>query len=162
VTNGRTWAAWLIASALVVCGPAGARAAERPEPAFSITTGVGNAVGWTGVQGERYLNQGRLSVFAGVGYVIGSGAEGNLPTGFAGAGGVRMFTGGLKHRAFLEGSVSEVCREWWSVAGGIEQAHRYGPGVQLGYQLISQTGFTSWHRQASGMRLGRPTHARRG
>jgi hypothetical protein len=39
--------------------------------------------------------------------------------------------------------VSELAREWWVVTGNaIEQAHRYGPGAQLGYQLILTSGLT--------------------
>jgi hypothetical protein len=58
---------------------AGERGAQQP--VVSVTVGVGNALGWTGLQAERYLAEGRASAFAGLGYVIGSGPDGELPTG---------------------------------------------------------------------------------
>ena len=39
------------------------------ERKVSILVGVGNAMGWLGVQGERYVGTGRWSLFGGVGYV---------------------------------------------------------------------------------------------
>lgn len=118
-------------------------AAERPTAHFSVTGGVGNALGWVGVQGERYLRDGRLSVFVGVGYAPAFSDDPNLPTGIAAAAGCRAYFGGAKHRVFLEGSISQIKVEWWQYAGGsIEQARRYGPGLQAGYQLISGGGFT--------------------
>jgi hypothetical protein len=104
---------------------------------------VGNALGWVGVQGERYLRDGRLSLFVGVGYAPAFDEDPNMPTGIAAAAGCRAYFGGGKHRVFLEGSVSQINREWWLDAGGsLEQARRYGPGVQVGYQLVSSGGFT--------------------
>jgi hypothetical protein len=41
---------------------------EIPEPLVTVTAGLGNAMGWLGVQGERYLAHGLLSVFGGLGY----------------------------------------------------------------------------------------------
>jgi hypothetical protein len=129
----------------VLCASVPCTAGESRENAalFSVTGGLGNAVGGLGVQGERYWRDGRLSVFVGVGYVPGSDEEPNLPTGLAAAAGCRTFFGGRKHRVFVEGSVSQVAGEWWVEANGsLEQARRYGPGVQVGYQLITGRGLT--------------------
>jgi hypothetical protein len=144
MTAGRTRAASLaIAVACALCIPRSSVAADRTVPVFSVTLGVGNSLGWTGLQGEYYLKNGRVSPFLGLGYVIGSGADGNLPTGVAAAAGIRVFSGGRRHRAFFEGSVSEVRREWWvEPSGSIEQAHRYGPGAQVGYQFLKSSGLT--------------------
>ena len=55
------------------------------------------------------------------------------------AGGLRGFTGGDKHRAFLEGSVSQLFVE----SGPLGSSRRlYGPGVQAGYQFVAPGGFT--------------------
>jgi hypothetical protein len=43
----------------------------RPFPSerlVSLTAGVGNSMGWFGMQGERYFLDERLSVFVGLGY----------------------------------------------------------------------------------------------
>jgi hypothetical protein len=122
--------------------PAGA-AQQRTVPLFSVTAGEGNSLGWAGLQAERYVKDGRVSIFLGLGYVPSSSEDPNLPSGVAGAGGFRVFSGGRRHRAFVEASVSEVAREWSAGAGSsIQQSHLYGPGAQLGYQLILNNGFT--------------------
>jgi hypothetical protein len=66
-----------------------------------------------------------------------------LPTGPAGALGVRLYTPGPKHRVFLEASVSELATgAWLDELGQLETARYYGPGIQLGYQLVAKSGFT--------------------
>jgi hypothetical protein len=115
----------------------------RAEPVATVTAGVGNAFGWAGFQGERYLTDGRLSLFAGLGYVPASTEDDRLPTGVAWAVGVRAFTPSLKHRGFAEVSIVEVARSWRErVPGSVEQKHFYGPSVQVGYQRVSDGGFT--------------------
>lgn len=115
--------------------PGGAQTSTRHG---TVTAGFGNAMGWFGVQGERYWLRGRASVFAGIGYAP------NFPghtygSGAAGAFGVRGYTGGLVHRGFLELSLSQLVVDS-SQAGGID--HRYGLGAQYGYQFVSRRGFT--------------------
>lgn len=111
-----------------------------PERRATLTGGVGNAMGWFGLQGERYFTKERLSGFIGAGYTprIDDGDSG--PTFAAG---VRGFTAGFKHRGFLELSISRVFVE----AGGDPLARDeldrlYGPGLQAGYQFVSRGGFT--------------------
>jgi hypothetical protein len=63
----------------------------------------------------------------------------NDARGLTFAGGLRGFTGGDKHRAFLEGSVSQLFVE----SGPLGSSRRlYGPGVQAGYQFVAPGGFT--------------------
>ena len=57
--------AWAVAAAVWIGRPP---AAASTAPAYSVAGGAGNALGWYGMQGERYMRDGRFSVFAGVGY----------------------------------------------------------------------------------------------
>jgi len=110
---------------------------------MTVTGGFGNSLGILGFQGERYLKQGRMSIFVGLGYSFETGEIGLLPTGVAGAAGLRLFTPGLKHRAFLEASVSELAKRAPTYGlEPVEAARSYGPGIQLGYQLVTRSGFT--------------------
>ena len=122
---------------------------QEPEPSASVPLGprratllfgIGNAMGWLGAQGEKYVAGERWSVFAGLGYV--PAFEDNDPSGVAFALGARAFTKGARHRGFAEASVSLV--------GFVEYADpaiaakkRYGPGLQLGYQYVARGGFTA-------------------
>jgi len=103
----------------------------------TVTAGTGNALGWLGLQGERYWARDRLSAFLGAGYTpeidVGD------PSGPTFAAGVRGFTPGYKHRGFLELSVSQLAL----VYGPAEERRRlYGPGLQAGYQFVTAGGFT--------------------
>jgi hypothetical protein len=114
--------------------------AARTFPAerlVTLTAGVGNAMGWFGAQGERYFLDERLSIFVGLGYT--PQLDQKNPTGPTFAAGLRSFTSGIKHRAFLEGGVSQLLVEDRPEGGG---ARYYGPGVQGGYQFVSTGGFT--------------------
>lgn len=104
----------------------------------TITAGTGNALGWFGVQGERYWRD-RYSAFAGVGYT--PAIEDDYPSGATFAAGVRGFTGGYRHRAFLELSLSQLVlvRSF----SDDEQRRIYGPGLQAGYQYAAAGGFTA-------------------
>jgi hypothetical protein len=63
----------------------------------------------------------------------------NDARGLTFAGGLRGFTGGDKHRAFLEGSLSQLFVE----SGPLGSSRRlYGPGLQAGYQFVARGGFT--------------------
>jgi hypothetical protein len=104
---------------------------------ITVTAGVGNAMGWFGAQGEHYLADERVSLFAGLGYT--PEFERGNKRGVTFAGGLRGFTAGEKHRAFLEGSISQVVVETGLFGTG---RRFYGPGVQGGYQFVSRGGFT--------------------
>lgn len=113
---------------------------DRAFPAerlVSLTAGVGNSMGWFGAQGERYFADERLSVFVGLGYT--PSIDQGDPTGPTFAAGLRSFTSGAKHRAFVEGAVSQLLVETGALDGG---SRFYGPGVQGGYQFVSPGGFT--------------------
>lgn len=113
-----------------------ARPAPRPR-SFTATAGFGNAMGWFGLQGEKYLTNERVSFFGGLGYTP-QVDEGDA-SGVTLAAGARGYTPGIKHRGFLELSISQLA---------IEQAcfndcrRLYGPGVQAGYQFTTRGGFT--------------------
>jgi hypothetical protein len=112
-------------------------AAPAPLRIVTITAGIGNSMGWFGLQGERYFARDRLSAFLGAGYTP-SIDEGD-PSGATFAAGIRGFTAGLKHRGFLEASVSQIFIE----SGFVERPRRlYGPGLAAGYQFASRGGFT--------------------
>lgn len=72
----------------------------------TITAGIGNAMGWFGLQGERYFSGDRLSAFLGVGYT--PAPDEIDPAGVTFAMGLRGFTPGIKHRGFLEASACQV------------------------------------------------------
>jgi hypothetical protein len=142
----------------LLVGLAGVASAQeapaRPYPGprlVSLTAGVGNAMGWLGAQGERYLLDERLSVFVGVGYT--PQIDPGDPTGPTFAAGLRSFTSGLKHRLFLEASASQLVLETEGADGG---RRLYGPGLQGGYQFVSAGGFTLMASIGAGYALGVP------
>ena len=118
-------------------------AAQAPDPlatrlrVATITAGTGNALGWFGVQGERYWRD-RYSGFIGLGYT--PAIEDDYPSGATFAAGVRGFTGGFRHRGFLELSFSQLVlvRSF-----GDDKRRIYGPGLQGGYQWAAAGGFTA-------------------
>lgn len=132
-------------------------------PQFSVTTGVGQSVGWLGLQAEKYFRSGRLSVFGGMGYNPISDPGGHI--GFTFAGGFRGFTPGTKHRGFLELSVSHIWSErtkvplgsaypgMWTWGTGSDDK-MYGPGLQVGYQYISDAGLTFMTSVGKGYPIG--------
>jgi hypothetical protein len=126
----------------------------RPFPSerlVSLTAGVGNSMGWFGMQGERYFLDERLSVFVGLGYT--PRLDQGDPTGPTFAAGLRSFTSGLKHRFFVEGSASQLLVETGGVDGG---SRLYGPGLQGGYQFVSGGGFTLMASLGAGYALAVP------
>ncbi len=133
---------------------------EDPEPdaadrlrATSVVFGVGNAMGWLGGQGERYFKGDRVSIFFGLGYTLS--VEDGYPSGVTLAAGARLFTPGRTHRAFLEGSVSQIATEVWTIDGEkYPGSRRYGPGVQVGYQYVSRGGFTALLSAGIGYAVG--------
>lgn len=113
------------------------RAAARQRVA-TVTAGTGNALGWFGLQGERYWRD-RYSGFIGIGYTP---SIDGYPSGPAFAAGVRSYAGGYRHRGFLELSFSQLVL--FRPAGDDDDGRRiYGPGLQAGYQLATAGGFTA-------------------
>jgi hypothetical protein len=120
-------------------GPPGLIGQEviAPRRVATVTAGIGNSMGWLGVQGERYFVHERLSAFLGLGYT--PSIDRGDPSGPTFAVGVRGFTTGVKHRGFLSLCLSQLYAE----TGFIEDPSRlYGPGVEAGYQFASGGGFT--------------------
>lgn len=133
----------LITTALLVAAPAFASAqtadaAPAPRPrAFTLLAGVGNAMGWFGLQGERYLGHEVFSVFGGLGYT--PAVDAGDASGVTVAAGGRLYTPGRKHRGFLEVSVSQLAVE----QSCFDSCSRfYGPGLQAGYQFVTRGGFS--------------------
>ena len=127
----------IVLMVLLLSGTATLIAQEAPTRVATVTAGMGNTMGWLGVQGERYFARERLSAFLGLGYTpsIDSGD----PAGLTPALGLRGYTGGVKHRGFLALSVSQLLVE----SGFSEDGSRlYGPGLEAGYQFASRGGFT--------------------
>src|SRR6185295_15001746 len=80
--------------------------AANPQRIATVTAGIGNTMGWLGLQGERYFARERLSAFLGLGYT--PGVDPGDASGPAFALGLRGFTTGVKHRGFLALSVSQL------------------------------------------------------
>ena len=116
----------------------------------TVTAGLGNTMGWLGVQGERYFAHERLSAFLGLGYtpVRDSGD----PSGPTFAAGFRGFTPGVKHRGFLALCVAQMAVE----TGTDDPGRLYGPGVEAGYQFASLGGFTAMVGAGLGYAPGMP------
>ena len=140
----------------LVLGLAGVAAAQEPggfpgERMVTVTAGVGNAMGWFGVQGERYFLDERISIVAGLGYT--PHMERGEPDGPTFAAGLRSFTSGVKHRLFLEASASQLVT---TSEGALSGGRYYGPGLQFGYQFVSRGGFTLMTSLGLGYALGVP------
>jgi hypothetical protein len=119
-----------------------------PLPVVTLTGGVGNAMGWFGVQGERYFSQGRLSAFGGLGYT--PERDTYAPSGVTVAVGMRGYTAGRKSRGFAELSACQVA----TLSDPVEPKRFYGPCAQLGYQFASRGGFTFLVSTGVGYALG--------
>ena len=118
----------------------------------TLTGGVGNTMGWFGLQGERYFAGERLSLFLGAGYT--PEIDPGIPTGPTFALGIRGFTAGLKHRGFLALSLSQLFVEQYG-----NSRRFYGPGLEAGYQFASRGGFTIMAALGLGYAPGVPEHA---
>jgi len=125
----------IIALPLPLAGQ-GADAAPPRQRVATLTAGTGNALGWFGVQGERYWRD-RYSGFIGLGYT--PAIELDYPSGATFAAGVRAYAGGYRHRGFLELSLSQLVLER---SFGDDKRRLYGPGLQAGYQWAASRGFT--------------------
>ena len=139
-----------VAHPVRLSGQVAADSAQVPLRIVTITAGVGNAMGWFGLQGQRYFSSDRLSAFLGVGYT--PAPDEVDPSGITFALGVRGFTPGLKHRGFLEASACQVL----TVSSFIEEerARLYGPCLQAGYHFASRGGFTALASLGVGFALG--------
>ena len=148
----------MLAAALAAptLGVAQAASPEIAEPVVTVTAGLGNAMGWLGMQGERYLAHGLLSVFGGLGYT--PKVDAYDPEGITLAAGVRGYTAGLRHRGFAEASACQV----GMVSDPEEPRRFYGPCGQLGYQYAARGGFTFMVSAGAGYALGAQGYQHRG
>ena len=148
----RTWLclALLGAAPALAWGQTAGPSAPPGPRSLTAMAGWGNAMGWFGLQGEKYLRNDRISLFGGIGYTpeLDDGASGATF-----AAGLRGYTPGFKHRGFLELSVSQLviqqdclpdCGRW------------YGPGLQAGYQFATRGGFTLLFSLGIGYAPGAP------
>jgi hypothetical protein len=128
-------------TATSLAGQAPAPAPDVKPRAATITLGIGNSNGWFGLRGEKYFSGDRLSLTAGLGYTPAS--DGYEAAGVTGSVGARGYTGGRRHRGFAELSITQVQVETrFTELGEGYWSGRYGPGIQLGYQLVTGGGLT--------------------
>ena len=123
-----------------------------PAPrSFTLTAGFGNSTGGIGLLAEKYVVRSRLALFAGLGYLPEE--DPGDANGVGVAAGLRGFTPGVKHRGFLELSVSELF-----VQKGCFDAceRRYGPGLQAGWHFVTRGGFTLWLSGGVGVSFSTP------
>ena len=131
-----------IVVALTLASPVWVAAQDAPKA--SVLAGFGNALGWIGGQVEGYAAQGRVSGFAGFGYMpelLSDEVDGFV----VGALGIRAFTSGNRHRGLLEVSLSALSTSVLSTFGGgeiLDKRVNYGSGIAVGYQFIGDGGFT--------------------
>ena len=111
---------------------------QERRPVVTVMGGLGNVLGGFGAGAEYYLAGGRVSLGAGLGYW----PEASLcdQGTFSGAGTLRAFFGGRRHRAVLEGSYSLLQISCFVGSGEINR--HYGPGISLGYRYTASGGFT--------------------
>jgi hypothetical protein len=107
-------------------------------PSVALIGGLGNVLGGLGAGVEHYFSRSRVSLAAGLGYW----PSGNLCSSgtFSGAGALRGFLGGGRHRAF--GEVSYSLLQVVCTLGSDELDRQYGPGFSLGYRYTGSDGFT--------------------
>ncbi len=138
---------------LLLLGSSSALVGQETTPKLRVATvtgGIGNTMGWLGVQGERYFAHERLSAFLGLGYTpVRDQAD---PSGPTFALGFRGFTPGVKHRGFLALCVAQLAVE----TGTDDPGRQYGPGVEAGYQFASLGGFTAMLGAGVGYAPGMP------
>ena len=101
----------------------------------SVTGGIGNVMGWFGLQAERYVTDERISGFVGLGYTPSVDGSASGPTFAAG---IRGFTRGATNRGFLSLSISQIVVE--SNVANPQQL--YGPALEVGWQYVARGGFT--------------------
>ena len=111
---------------------------QERRPVVTLIGGLGNVLGGLGAGAEYYVANGRVSLGAGLGYWPGASLcdQGT----FSGAGALRAFLGGRRHRAVLEASYSLL--QVSCTFGSDEIDRHYGPGISLGYRYTGSDGFT--------------------
>ena len=124
--------ALLVASA-GVSSPVLAQEADLDQPAdrrLTIMAGLGNTFAGLGGTAEYWFVR-QASVVGGLGVGVGTGVEAAL--------GLRLFTAGPRHRAFLEAVYAPMA----VYQGPMDETVYYGPGLSVGYHYTSRGGFSA-------------------
>ncbi len=100
-----------------------------------LTAGVGNSYAGYGGAIEGFLYRARLSAFAAVGYLPQVNASDGRVVSTAG---VRAYTGGGRHRFYLEGAFAPLIADERLASAPVP----YGPALALGYAYTAASGFT--------------------
>lgn len=95
------------------------------------------------VEGAWRLGRGRLSLFAGIGYLPRDAEDERLPGMTLFTGGGRLHTSWFRRRGYVELSWGPLARGLRSGPGNRpEQFLAYGPSLLLGHQHVAKTGLT--------------------
>ena len=101
----------------------------------SVTGGVGNSYAGLGASVEAFLVRSRVSAFGTLGYV----PRVNDTDGRTAAGaGMRAYSGGVRHRVYLEGAFAPLIADERLASAPIP----YGPALAVGYSYTAASGFT--------------------
>jgi hypothetical protein len=104
---------------------------EAPgDPRLTVMAGLGNTFGGLGGTVEYRFSR-QASVVGGLGTGLHYGVEA--------AGGLRLFTPGLRHRAFLEAVYAPMAVS----LGFADERVYYGPGLTAGYGYTAASGFSA-------------------
>ena len=103
---------------------------RSPDRRLTVMAGLGNTFAGFGGTAEYWFVR-QASVVGGLGVGVGTGVEAAL--------GVRLFTPGPRHRAFLEAAYAPIAVS----VGPMDETVHYGPGVSVGYGYTSRGGFSA-------------------
>jgi len=132
-----------LAALTLTLSPLGARAAETTPPLgdrkLAVLAGVGTTTAGYGLQAELRFGR-HFSAFGGFGYSPESQGEysSRRAEGAGVAGGLRAYTPGRIHQAFVEVAVAPITSE----QGTQGLFLRYAPTFQAGWQMTRAGGFT--------------------
>jgi hypothetical protein len=141
---------------LALLGPAGAGVCAADEEAAPVRAAGSTSVpllsllGETrdldqiAVEGAWHLPRGRLSVFAGLGYLPRDDEDPRLrlPGIRLFEGGMRVHTGWFRRRGYVELGWGPLARAVRTGPQGLQQYLVYGPSLLLGYQQIAKSHLT--------------------
>ena len=102
---------------------------DSDDPRLTVMAGLGNTFAGFGGTVEYWFSP-QASVVGGLGTGLDTGVEAAL--------GLRLFTPGPRHRAFLEAVYAPMAVS----LGPMDGKARYGPGLSVGYGYTSRGGFS--------------------
>jgi hypothetical protein len=103
---------------------------DSGDPQLTVMAGLGNTFAGLGGTVEYWFSR-QASVVGGLGTGLDTGVEAAL--------GLRLFTPGPRHRAFLEAVYAPMAVS----QGPMDEKVRYGPGLSAGYGYTSGGGFSA-------------------